>query len=1054
MRNINELIGLIQGIDFDGIINDKEVERLQSWVDRNRNLIYDSEQKAFLEKVEMVLEDHIITEEERVFLLEESDRYIKNNQSELEKIYELNGLIIGIICDGEVNEPEVYRLKKWMDINKKYVDGHESTDQLFQMLEDILEDGIVTEEEQNILLNFLRERIENSKHEAKYNYLINQLKENKNIGADLIDILDNEFAIDDIHQKAEKILLSVIGSYSGAINRNAEKVFISLCLIAMLEYDGNFWGHVRDTYKVLYGRYSTQRVDALIRSIMNIYSSQLSRKNGDRIIQSALENAIVPAHYLSAFFDFIYDIYDVNFDMCLPDNLSEEFEFIYDGLRKNMSVDSDEFEINATHKTYKLIKSTKQLILDKQSVEAIIKLSIIVINLIDKRIWDKKLRIFNPYLKQGFDKWEKNIKETVDGSERRKGAVSRWKPRFVLENNNVFLYFPAHKVKSDYNYWDIKAQVLCDGRVIYEDLKPEIYEKIGLYEVCVQPIKLSKPLGDISYRLLSDKTIIYDSKETLYRDFIVFDSDGFEIKNNSDYKGNAVFCTKSVIDKFENYYSTLDYKLSIHSVKIGDSVVIDNKIFNFTAMVKPGVFGEVYDNCYLVKKDSQSKIPVFGELKYLVFEAEASINDFVIAINHKKYKLSQLKHTSFHRNGIIKYIVELSIEAAGIYEISVSSVVNANMKRIFKTMVGLDAKLLYFCTQLDTRNYDISVFTSFADYPLERNLDISEFEGGAVELIIGSELYDYYLPVELDIYKIDAASWIPMRDELWIGDIKNDSVLRIHCSYLDEVMVLSSIGTVLQKINMTSSGVTTGLPIGFLNTYKDEYDYVVLVFLKDGKKQKAMFCNNKCTLATKPDIYLDYIKNNIECTIRYYGYGNICFRMKDESGTVIFQKQQIKSGEIFFVEGIYSSSNYEICIYEKSKGLSLKKEREMYKANINIMLRTDLIGKKMKIDEIVSTTEQHEEQRYKAKKIYVIPKKLMNDGSFICDVYKEGVTEKYRSHLIKDVTMQMCSQIQNGSMEVVLSNKDQHLFYENQGDYLCDQRYSNIVVSSCVLIVD
>ena len=36
MQNINELIGIIKGIDFDGVINNKEVLRLQSWVDKKQ----------------------------------------------------------------------------------------------------------------------------------------------------------------------------------------------------------------------------------------------------------------------------------------------------------------------------------------------------------------------------------------------------------------------------------------------------------------------------------------------------------------------------------------------------------------------------------------------------------------------------------------------------------------------------------------------------------------------------------------------------------------------------------------------------------------------------------------------------------------------------------------------------------------------------------------------------------------------------------------------------------------------------------------------------------
>ena len=38
MRNINELIGIINGISYDGIINKLEVARLSSWVKKNRNI--------------------------------------------------------------------------------------------------------------------------------------------------------------------------------------------------------------------------------------------------------------------------------------------------------------------------------------------------------------------------------------------------------------------------------------------------------------------------------------------------------------------------------------------------------------------------------------------------------------------------------------------------------------------------------------------------------------------------------------------------------------------------------------------------------------------------------------------------------------------------------------------------------------------------------------------------------------------------------------------------------------------------------------------------------
>ena len=81
-----------------------------------------------------------------------------------------------------------------------------------------------------------------------------------------------------------------------------------------------------------------------------------------RIINVALENAIVPQVFLPAFFEFIYDIYKLNFDYDLPEDPYEDFEFVFEGLRTNMLSDGDDISLNVTQKTYKLTAATKQLI--------------------------------------------------------------------------------------------------------------------------------------------------------------------------------------------------------------------------------------------------------------------------------------------------------------------------------------------------------------------------------------------------------------------------------------------------------------------------------------------------------------------------------------------------------------------------------------------------------------------------------------------------------------------------------------------------------------------
>lgn len=179
MQNINELIGIIKGINFDGVINNKEVLRLQSWVDKNRNLAYDKEQIELIKMVDSVLEDHVIDDSEKEMMITACEEYLKASEYNTSRIYELNGIIEGIVCDGEVNEAEVWRLKEWMDAYGESIRDHKTSVELCKAIDDILADGVVTEEEQAELLMMLSDRINNAQFEIKLEYLCKLVKERK-----------------------------------------------------------------------------------------------------------------------------------------------------------------------------------------------------------------------------------------------------------------------------------------------------------------------------------------------------------------------------------------------------------------------------------------------------------------------------------------------------------------------------------------------------------------------------------------------------------------------------------------------------------------------------------------------------------------------------------------------------------------------------------------------------------------------------------------------------------------------------------------------------------
>ena len=636
MQNINELIGIIKGINFDGVINDKEVVHLQSWVDKNRNLAYDKQQMELIKMVDSVLEDHIIDASEKELMITACEEFLKDAGDNSSRIYELNGIIEGVVCDGEVNEAEVLRLKEWMDTYGDSIRDHKPSAELCKTIDDILEDSIVTEEEQAELLDMLNTRIKNAQFENKLDYLCKLVKEKKNIGTDLIDILNNESAMNEIHSRAESNLIQAVRSYSGYC-KNQEIIVVSLVLIAMLEYDGNYYDSVRDTYKLLYERYTEQKVEGKIRSILSKYKKQSESGSRTRIINVALENAIVPQTFLSAFFEFIFDIYKLNFEYDLPEEPYEDFQFVFEGLRNNMLSDGDDISINVTQKTYKLIAATKQLISREDGLDAVIKLSIIIVKLIDQRFWDKEVKIFNRYLKVGYEGWEKTLKESVRGGyERKKNDSelrSRWEPKFLMYNNSVYLNPPAHRVKSQYDYRDIAVVVLNDREEIYKNNNCNIREIIGGYEVNTEKIELIKPLGKLTYRLVAGNEIIYDSRDKLYRNGIVFNNEGQEINNNTDFEGTVYIVYKKGEATIDNILTKENYCIGYKLVRLGDTIEIGHDIFNFSSMAKPGIFGQLYPNCLVQKENEDKVIPVYHDTCFVVFEADKKSTKFEININ-------------------------------------------------------------------------------------------------------------------------------------------------------------------------------------------------------------------------------------------------------------------------------------------------------------------------------------------------------------------------------------------------------------------------------------
>lgn len=167
--NINTLYGIIKGINYDGIIDDKEIEKLKSWVENNRLYKQYSVFDKIMNKLEEILDDNIITDYERTELIalvtciNKSKMYSETTLA----LQILNGILDGIVCNQKINQKEIENLKIWLEQNDYLKDVY-PYDKVLLEVNKILEDGILTQEESKYILETF-ENIVNPKSDGDDN---------------------------------------------------------------------------------------------------------------------------------------------------------------------------------------------------------------------------------------------------------------------------------------------------------------------------------------------------------------------------------------------------------------------------------------------------------------------------------------------------------------------------------------------------------------------------------------------------------------------------------------------------------------------------------------------------------------------------------------------------------------------------------------------------------------------------------------------------------------------------------------------------------------------
>jgi hypothetical protein len=121
-NDLNTLYGLIVCIQADGDINDNEIEMLRSWISSVSSLQARAPYNKFVAKINAIISDGVVTEEEAEDLIWLCQNYLNYNQNPYYDVItsstqQLGGFLAGISADHTINIEELTALGNWTSNN-------------------------------------------------------------------------------------------------------------------------------------------------------------------------------------------------------------------------------------------------------------------------------------------------------------------------------------------------------------------------------------------------------------------------------------------------------------------------------------------------------------------------------------------------------------------------------------------------------------------------------------------------------------------------------------------------------------------------------------------------------------------------------------------------------------------------------------------------------------------------------------------------------------------------------------------------------------------------
>jgi NAD-dependent DNA ligase len=157
-KSVNSLLGLVEGISIDGIINEDEIYLLNLWLDDYRNVQSKHPFNELIPIIAEAIKDGVLSEEERKDILWlckrlSSTDYFDQTTADLQRLHAILG---GIAADGQITKEELEELSQWLE-NHSHLRTCWPYDEVDSLVTTVLADHRIDPNEHKMLMSFFSE---------------------------------------------------------------------------------------------------------------------------------------------------------------------------------------------------------------------------------------------------------------------------------------------------------------------------------------------------------------------------------------------------------------------------------------------------------------------------------------------------------------------------------------------------------------------------------------------------------------------------------------------------------------------------------------------------------------------------------------------------------------------------------------------------------------------------------------------------------------------------------------------------------------------------------